>query len=130
MQVDASFQNGLAMASGQKDSQVGSQIHASRKKSSISRIYSWLAINLCRLALGGQTVKILRRLVYEFELDQSKSKSSQVRASPTRKWVAKRNGKLDASRKLRRFASPFDRGFFAFMVRFLAKGIKELLYFY
>ena len=47
---------------GQTDSQVGSQVHGSRKKSWISRIYSWLAIgNLCRLALGGQTVKNLRR---------------------------------------------------------------------
>ena len=58
------------------DSQVGSQVHASRKKPYISRIYSWLAINLCRLALGGQTVKNLRRLAYEFEIDQSQRKSS------------------------------------------------------
>ena len=75
---------GLAMG-GQADSQVGSQVHASHKNSQLSSIYSWLAINLCRLALGGQTVKNLRRLAYEFELDQSQ-----------RKWVAKRN----ASRKL------------------------------
>ena len=34
----------------------------------------------CRLALGGQTVKSLRRLVYEFELNQSQCK-----------WVARRN---------------------------------------
>ena len=75
---------GLAMG-GQADSQVGSQVHASHKNSQLSSIYSWLAINLCRLALGGQTVKNLRWLAYEFELDQSQ-----------RKWVAKRN----ASRKL------------------------------
>ena len=75
---------GLAMG-GQADSQVGSQVHASHKNLQLSSIYSWLAINLCRLALGGQTVKNLRWLAYEFELDQSQ-----------RKWVAKRN----ASRKL------------------------------
>ena len=40
-----------------------------------------LAVNLCRLALGGQTVKKnLRLLASKFELDQSQ-----------RKWVAKRN---------------------------------------
>ena len=88
-QVDASLAkpelaHGLAMG-GQTDSHVGSQVHTSRKKSYISRIYSWLAINLCRLTLGGQTVNNLRGLAYEFELDQSQ-----------RKWVAKRN----ASRKL------------------------------
>ena len=33
-----------------------------------NRIHSWLAINLCRLALGGQTEENMRRLVYEFEL--------------------------------------------------------------
>ena len=63
-QVVASQRNfakcGLAKC-GQTDSQVGSQVHASRKRPSISPIYSWLAINLCRLALGGRTVKNLRR---------------------------------------------------------------------
>ena len=39
-----------------------------------------LAINLCGLALGGQTVNNLRLLASKFELDQSR-----------RKWVAKRN---------------------------------------
>ena len=48
-----------------------------------------LAINLCRFALGGQTVKNLRLLASKFELDQSQRKSSQVDAS-RRKWVAKR----------------------------------------
>ena len=50
-----------------------SQVHATRKKPYISRVYKCLAINLCRLALGGQTVKNLLRLVYEFELDRCKS---------------------------------------------------------
>ena len=40
-----------------------------------------LAINLCRLALGGQTVKNLSLLASKFELDQSQCKSSQVDAS-------------------------------------------------
>ena len=57
------------------------------------------AINLCRLALGGQTVKNLPLLASKFELDQSPRasprKSSQVDASPS-KWVAKRNAKLNA----------------------------------
>ena len=60
---------GLSMG-GQTDSQVGSQVYA-----------SLLAINLCRLALGGQTVK-----------------TSSVIVSP-RKWVAKRNAGLNAIRK-------------------------------
>ena len=46
-----------------------------------------------RLALGGQTVKQLRRFAYEFELNQS-----------PRKWVAKRNANIV---DLRRLASPF-----------------------
>ena len=49
---------------------------ASRNKSKISRVYSWLVIKFCRLALGGQTVKNLRRFSYEFELDQSQRKST------------------------------------------------------
>ena len=48
-------------------------------------MYSSLAINLCRRALGGQTVKNLRRLTYEFELDQSQRKSSQVGDQTKRK---------------------------------------------
>ena len=75
---------GLAKGS-QTDSQVGSQV----AKSSKFHTYHWLmrfynnrllAINLCRLALGGQTVKNVRLLASKFELDQSR-----------RKWVAKRN---------------------------------------
>ena len=37
-----------------------------------------LAINLCRLALGAQTVKTLRLLASKFELGQSQRKSTQV----------------------------------------------------
>ena len=46
-----------------------------------------LAINLCQLVLGGQTVRILHLLASKFELDQSQRKSTQVDAS-RRKWVA------------------------------------------
>ena len=58
-----------------------------------------LAINLCRLSLGGQTVKNLRLLASKFELDQSQHKSTQVVAS-RRKEV----------QNLRRLASPFGQG--------------------
>ena len=63
---------GLAKG-GQTDSQVGSYM----------RFYNsrLLAINLCRLALGGQTVRNLRLLASKFEVDQSQRKSSQVNAS-------------------------------------------------
>ena len=40
-----------------------------------------LAINLCRLVLGGQTVKYLRLVASKFELDQSQRKSTQDVAS-------------------------------------------------
>ena len=85
---------------GQTDSQVGSQVAKSRK----FLAYNWLmhfynnrllAINLCRLALGGQTVKNLRLLASKFELNQSQRKSSQVDAS---RGQTKR--KLNASPKL------------------------------
>ena len=60
------------------------------RKSRKFQAYHWLmpfynnrllAINLCRLALGGQTVKNLRILASKFELDQSQCKSMQVDAS-------------------------------------------------
>ena len=41
-----------------------------------------LAINLCRLALGGQMARNLHLLVSKFELDQSPRKSTQVVACP------------------------------------------------
>ena len=48
------------------------------------------AVNLRRLELGGQTVKNLRRLAYEFELNQSQRKSSQVGGQTKRKLSARR----------------------------------------
>ena len=68
---------------GQTDSQVGWQVTKIRKFHAyhwLMRFYNnrLLAINLCRLALGGQTVKNLCLLVSKFELDQSQRKSTQV----------------------------------------------------
>ena len=62
---------------GQTDSQVDSQVHASRK----SRNFHAYTVEL-----GGQN---LRGLAYEFELDQSQRKPSQVNASgwPNEKHV-------------------------------------------
>ena len=83
---------------GQTVSQVGSQVHGSRKKSWISRIYSWLAIgNLCRLALGGQTVKNLRRFASTCiriwarpkSINAGHRKSSQVGGKTKRKLNAR-----------------------------------------
>ena len=95
------FAYGLAKG-GQTDGQVGSQVAKSRQ----FHAYHWLmhfynnrllAINLCRLALGGQTekilrllggqtVKILRLLASKFELDQSqRTKSTQMGGQTKRK---------------------------------------------
>ena len=68
------------------------------------------AINLCRLALGGQTVKKnLRLLASKFEVDQSPRKSLEVDAS-RRKLVAKRNTSRTQVQNLRRLASLFRQG--------------------
>ena len=61
---------------GQMDLQVGSQVAKSRKFNAyhwLMHFYSnrLLAINLCRLALGGQMVKNLHLLASKFELNQS-----------------------------------------------------------
>ena len=57
-------------------------------------------INLCRLALGGQTVKNLRRLASTCIWIWVRPKAKQVNASP-RKWVhGQTKRKLNASRKL------------------------------
>ena len=94
---------GLAKG-GQTDSQVSSQVAKSRK----FHAYNWLmrfyndrllAINLCRLALGGQTVKHLRPNL----------SSTRVHAS-RRKWVAKRNASWTPVQNLRRLANPFGQG--------------------
>ena len=71
----------------------------------IFRLYNnrLLVINLCRLALGGQTVKNLRLLASKFELDQSQRKSLQVHASGWSNETQVQN--------LRRLASPFCQGF-------------------
>ena len=61
------------------------------------------AINLCRLVLGGQTVKNLRLLASKFELDQSQRKSTQVVASGWPNETQVQN--------VRRLASPFGQGF-------------------
>ena len=66
---------------------------------------SWLAINLCRLTLGGQTVKNLRRLAYEFELDQSQRKSTR-NAIPNETQVER---KSKTCVDLHPFASPFGQ---------------------
>ena len=78
--------------------QVGSQVAKYCK----FRAYNWLmrfynnrllAINSCRLALGGQTVKscvYLRPNLSSTKVNASPCKSSQVDAS-RHKWVAKRN---------------------------------------
>ena len=50
-------------------------------KSEISRIYRWLVINLCRLGLGGQTVKTCIDLCMNFsstKVNTSYRKSTQV----------------------------------------------------
>ena len=62
-----------------------------------------LAINLCRLALGGQTVKNLHLPASKFELDQTPRKFTQVGGQTKRK--------LNASPNLRRLAGPFGQGF-------------------
>ena len=67
-------------------------------------------MNLCQLASGGQTVKNVRGLTYEFELDQSQRKSSQVNASgwPNETQIER---KSKTCVDLRRLASPFGQGF-------------------
>ena len=78
-----------------RNSQVGSQVAKSRK----FHAYNWLmrfyknrllAINLCRLVLGGQMEKNLRLLASKFELDQSqrRRKSTQVDGQTKRKLNA------------------------------------------
>ena len=93
---------------GQTDSQVGSQV-ASLKKPLISRIslrfYNnrLLAINLiCRLALGGQTVKNLRPNLSSTKVHASRCKSTQVGGQTKRKLNAR-------VQNLRRLASPFGQ---------------------
>ena len=83
---------GLAMG-GQTDSQVGSQVHTSRKKSYISRIYSLLATNLCTCRLEDwKTWVDLRTNLSSTKVNGSHRKSTQVSGQMKRK--------LNVSRKL------------------------------
>ena len=102
----------------QTDLQVGSHVAKSRKFHAyhwLMRFYNnrLLAINLCRLALGGQTVKNLRRLASKFEVDQSQHKSTQVVTSCCKLMQVDASGwpnETQVERKsktvLRRLASP------------------------
>ena len=71
---------------GQTDSQVGSQVAKSRKFHAyhwLMRFYNnrLLAINLCRLVLGGQTVKNLHPNLSSTKVNTSHRKSMQVNTS-------------------------------------------------
>ena len=88
--VKAELAYGLAKGGRQTDSQVATPSRNFVNKFNLINFrkfhaYHWLkrlynsrlrAINLCRLALGGQTVKNLRLLACKFELDQSPRKST------------------------------------------------------
>ena len=77
------------------------QVHASCKKSFISRIYSWLAINFCRLGLGEKLASTweLRANFSSTKVVVSYCKSAQANASG---WPNETHAerKLDASQKL------------------------------
>ena len=132
MQVNASLQNQNKFAYGlAKGCQTDSQVAKSRK----FRAYHWLmlfynnrllAINLCRLTLGGQTVKNLRLLASKFELDQSQRNSMQVDASP-RKWVAKRNETWTQVQNLRRLTSSFGQGFKSLWIMLTLRRLKGIM---
>ena len=68
---------------------------------------------LVSTCVGWPNGENLRRLAYEFDLDQCQRKSSQVITShrKQRKWVAKRNGSWTQVENLRRLTSPFGQGF-------------------
>ena len=94
---------GLAMG-GQTDSQVGSQVAKSCK---LHAIHNWLEINLCRLGLGGQTVKNWRRLG-----DEARPKSTQLSTQVGGQTKRKLNWcKSKTCVDLRRLASPCGQGF-------------------
>ena len=132
MQVNASLQNQNKFAYGlAKGCQTDSQVAKSRK----FHAYHWLmlfynnrllAINLCRLTLGGQTVKNLRLLASKFELDQSQRNSMQVDASP-RKWVAKRNETWTQVQNLRRLTSSFGQGFKSLWIMLTLRRLKGIM---
>ena len=79
----------------QTDSQVSSQVHASRKKNIWRQTYPvfhwlrtgwWTSPNLGWFGLGGQVVKALRWPACKFDLGQSERKSSQVNSSARKGW--------------------------------------------
>ena len=80
--------------SGQTDSQVSSQVHASRKNIIEGELSSILLANISLMDvtrlkltwLDGQTARNVLRLACKFDLDQSERKSSQVHASTRKPW--------------------------------------------
>ena len=97
-QVNGSLQNQNLRMDLRRVAKLRKLAHKSNKSRKF-HAYHWLmrlynnrlpAINLCRLALVGQTVRNLRLLASKFELDHSQHKPSQVVAS-RRKLVAERN---------------------------------------
>ena len=101
-----------------------------------------LAINLCRIALGGQTVKklsyvYLRPNLRSTKVNASPRKSSQVDDmqvvasrwyASRRKLVAKRNSSWTQVQNLRLLASPFGQGFSRNYAIQLVDSIETLLY--
>ena len=94
-QVTAVLANELVKIAGQTDSQVDTslarylcivlwRLPAKRNRKSArtftqivkGRKFQAYTVDLCRLALVGRTVKNVRRLAYEFELDPSQCKST------------------------------------------------------
>ena len=103
-QVDTSLQNQNLRWVAKRIRSPQSRLASSRKLQKscrFPRIYSSLAINLCRLVLGGQTLETCVDL-------RPKLSSNKVVASQ-RKWVAKRNAICNErkSKTCVRLASPF-----------------------
>ena len=69
-----------------------------------------LAINLCRLVLGGQTVKKLCPNLSSTKVNTSPRNLLQADASPCKR-VAKQNASWTQVQNLCRLASPFGQGF-------------------
>ena len=96
MQVDASLQNqnlctDLRWVAKRirKSSRKFTQVAKCRKfhAYAVDSRSAWM----CRLALGDRTVKSLRRLGYEFELDQSHRKPTQVGGQMKPSWTQVEN---------------------------------------
>ena len=67
---------------GQADSQVGSQVHESRKFHAYANDLRSTCVDLRWVAKAGENVRLL---AYEFELDQSQRTSRQVGGQTKRK---------------------------------------------